>query len=139
MNTNLFLPGIIAVSWIAQKELPPQAMRKALARLPITIVSNLHTLDVVGNAECSAQEDVVNNGNHESVTLSFRSKNRPPHGPVAFVAHQAGGKAWLIGTRECLPPVVKVQTSAGKPGGEPAGFTVTVSFSAEIAMIPVLV
>lgn len=133
------LPGIVEIRWLDATLLSPNLEPKHLAGLPIAVLTEGTPLTLHGEPQCQAVEEHDNNGRVEKATLTFLTTDSVPRRrEVAWVARQATGQWWLIGTAEPRYPTVKVSYNTGLPSGERAVSTVEVTHQATKALLPVV-
>lgn len=134
------MPGIVEVRWIKMNKLSPNMEAKALAGLPLAVLEDSYIIHLVCAATCVCESEHDNNGRSSKAVLTFSTTDALPNDPdVAWLARQANGQWWLIGTAERPSPTVKINQSAGSPDGEPAVKSVEITHQGVISMIPVAV
>ena len=133
------LPGISEVRFIPLKYLQPYIVEKVAAGVPVAVERDRSTLiRVFGNPSCITEATDSNNGRIETATLKLQTLAKVPSVGVAFLVRQASGQWFLLGSSE-KPPVVSVNYNTGEMSGEAAVNSVTVTFTALKALIPVAV
>lgn len=133
------LPGISEVRFIYCAHLLPYLVEKVAAGVPVAVEHDRsQAINIYGNPSCVAESKDSNNGRAETVTLGFSTLSKVPAVGVAFLVRQASGQWFLIGSRENAP-VVSINYNTGEMAGEAAVYSVSVTFSAYKALIPVAV
>ena len=139
MNT-LSLPGIKKIGYIKADVLPRLLVKKALANIPIAILTGITYIDFTGEPSCKAVSNEENNGRLEECTLSFSStQNIPTDWHIAFVIQCVNGKNYLIGSRELPAPRVKISNDTGTRSGNAALSTVEISHIGRKALLEVII
>ena len=132
------LPGIVEVRWLDGLQLSPNLEAKHMAGLPIAVLTETVPLKIFGLGELQRTDEHESNGRQSKATLTFRTlEDLPSNHTTVWVARQADGRYWLLGTCEAPYPTVKVTYQGGSPEGEPAVKTVEITHVGINAMLPV--
>lgn len=90
-----------------------------------------------GRPTLSWEGSKVNGTRQEKSTLEFSTSQPLPEGEnLAFVITGAGGKQYLIGTREGKYPIINYSETTGEPGGSPAVRTYKITHIAQKSVLP---
>ena len=133
---NYNMPGIIDVRFVNPGDVAPNIPGAYLAGVPTSVLVDGTRVSLLSTATCQAVEEHSNNGRIEKATLTFLTCDDVPPAGMLWMVMQASGEWFLIGRREPPYPTVKVQRSAGEPGGDRAVNTVTVEYQCFKALIP---
>lgn len=128
MKTNTqILPGIKHVFWLDARGLPPMVALQSKSQLMISILTDLHHIEIFDVAECELTSEKQNNGTKETATLKFNCGSRvPDNNNIAFVFYDNNGHPYLIGSKE-RPVKIGYKYRSATPSGEPAGYEYEVS------------
>lgn len=122
------MPGIMEVRWLNAIGLSPNMEAKHMAGIPIAVLTDSYPIKIYGLGDLQTVKEHDSNGQSSKATLTFRTLEDLPEGPgIAWVARQADGRCWLVGTCERPYPTVKVTYQGGSPEGEPSVKTVEVT------------
>lgn len=139
MNT-FSLPGILKIGYVKCDSLSPQLELKAIAKVPIAILSEITNIVFSNEPSCKAVSEVDNNGRYQKTTLEFTTTQEiPTDDHIAFVIQCVNGKNFLIGTKERPFPVVKISDDTGSRSGNASSATVEVTHSALKSLLPIVI
>ena len=131
------LPGIKRIAYIATDLLPDDITLKAVAGIPVNITGMATEIYVIGEANCETDSQPDNNSQLEKTDLKFNTLDIiPTDSPLAFIVETVSGNKYVIGTKECPYPIIKISTSTGTPDGDPSVKEYKVAFSAKMALAP---
>lgn len=134
MRTSL--PSIVKIAYLACSELSPNIGMRYAAGAPVGVFAGTTPVRFYGTPTCDAVSEYQNGGRLEKTTLKFSTLDELPTAyPIAFVVTTANSRSYLIGAMERPFPVVKIEESTGVPGGDSATKIVTVTFSAQKALV----
>ncbi len=111
---DIALPGILSVAWLPLQDIPHYSDRLAAAGITVSIPSLPQKIDTCGFPVVSVRSIRKDNCTCQSVSLKFdtaRQIDIPTD--AAFIIRDIHGSAFLIGSREALPPVVQFSESSG--------------------------
>ncbi|PWL61029.1 MAG: hypothetical protein DBY35_06515 [Bacteroidales bacterium] len=130
------LPGITAIRAVRCSDLLPNAMLRSIAGALIAIAAPSVTVSFHGIPALTWEGTTVNGSRQEKATLRFDTTEPLPEGErLAFVVTCASGEQYLLGTREPRFPVVEYSETTGKPGGDPAVRSYTVTHTAQKSVL----
>lgn len=131
------LPGIISIRYVLAASLTASITQKALANVPVGIFADSFPVPHIGDAVCELESQFDNNDTLEKAKLTFSTTAQlPTRQHLAFVILTVDGKQYLVGTAEKPYPVLKVESSTGKPDGDSAVTKYTISYTNKVALVP---
>lgn len=135
MNKCTSLPGIQRVGYLMARQLPADITYMAMAGIPVSGYATPTNIELTDIAVCEIEEEPDNNYQTEKVKLAFSTLTELPiRQHLAFFIHTMDGKGYLVGTKECPFPSVKVTRTTGTPQGDPAVRRYEVSYTARKAL-----
>lgn len=115
------LPGIVKIQMVRCADIPPHVMLSSIAGAPIALALPAVDINFFGSPSLKWEGSIVNGARQEKATLEFSTTSTLPEGErIAFVLSTAGGKQYLIGSREPKYPQVTYSETAGAPDGDAA-------------------
>lgn len=134
------LPGIRKIQIVRCNDLSSGLMLHSICGCIIAIAAPAVTVEFVGRPTLKWEGSKVNGSRQEKSTLEFSTVHLLPEGEhLAFVVTGAGGKQYLIGTRESRFPVINYSDSTGEPGGSPAVRTYNITHIAQKSVLPCVI
>lgn len=131
------LPGISKIQIVRCDILPAGLMLQSICGCIVAIAATSAAVEFVGRPLLKWEGTKVNGSRQEKSTLEFTTTRPLPEGEnLAFVVTGAGGKQYLIGTREKRYPVINYSESTGEPGGSPAVRTYKITHIAQKSVLP---
>ncbi|MBD5258456.1 MAG: hypothetical protein K2L73_02180 [Muribaculaceae bacterium] len=135
--THLSLPGIKKIQVIRCNQLPPGLMLHSICGCMVALSLPSHSVAFNGRPLLTWEGTMVNGGRQEKSTLEFTTAEPLPEGEnLAFVVTGAGGKQYLIGTREGRFPIVAYSETTGSPNGDAAVRTYKITHIARKSVLP---
>ncbi len=134
------LPGIRKIQIVLCTDLPSGLMLQSICGCMIAIAAPSEQVAFVGRPTLRWEGTKVNGSRQEKSTLEFSTVHPLPEGEhIAFVVTGAGGKQYLVGTREGRFPVMNYSDTTGEPGGSPAVRTYSVTHIAQKSVLPCII
>ncbi len=131
------LPNITAIFYVPCASLVPNITEKYRAGLPVAIFPLPSAIEHYGNASCEAEQEYDNGGYSEKTVLQFTTTDDLSHYPaLAFVVTDAGGKSYVIGTKEAPYPIMEITRTIDK---EVNVNTVKVTFTRRKSLVPCVI
>ena len=131
------LPGISKIHIVHCADLPPAAMLHSICGCMVTVIAPAIQVKFIGRPLLSWEGTKINGERQEKSTLEFSTLTSLPEGEnLAFVLTTAGGRQYLIGTREGRFPVINYTESTGQPGGSAAVRTYKITHIALKSVLP---
>lgn len=131
------LPGIRKIQIVRCSDLSSGLMLHSICGCKVAIVASSEDVEFVGRPTLHWDGSKVNGTRQEKSTLEFSTVHPLPEGEnLAFVVTGAGGRQYLIGTREGKFPVINYTDSTGEPGGSPAVRTYKITHVAQKSVLP---
>ena len=132
-------PGVKRIGCIKASLLPPDLMLTAMTGVKVAIVNPVNWLDRVGESEFTIEDYYSYGTSEQKVTIAFNSRDAVYKSQkLAFIVTCVSGESYLVGTAEPNNPVVNCELYAGKKSGTAAVNKVTVTHTAQIAAIEVV-
>lgn len=130
------LPGISKIHMVHCADLTPSAMLQSICGCMVAVVAPAVQVDFIGRPTLTWEGSKVNGSRQEKSTLEFTTLSHLPEGVnLAFVITAAGGRQYLVGTREGRYPVVEYSDTTGQPGGTPAVRTYKITHIAQKSVL----
>ena len=132
--STISLPGIFKIGFLECSNLSPQLELKAIAGVPIAILTDITDVIFSGEPTCEAVSENDNNGRIEKTSLKFFDDR-----PLAFTVQCVNGKKFLVGAKERPFPILKITTDTGTTSGNVAAYSVEITHSAIKSLLPVII
>lgn len=130
------LPGIKHVFWLDARNLPPMVALLSKGQLEISILTDLHHIQIFGDAECEHSSEKLNKGSQDTATLKFSCGSLvPDNNFLAFVFYDNNGRPYLLGSKE-RPVSVRYNYKTSSPSGERAGYEYEIKHIDIKSMLP---
>lgn len=131
------LPGIRKIQIVRCNDLAAGLMLHSICGCMAVIAAPSVAVEFVGRPTLKWDGSKVNGTRQEKSTLEFSTVHQLPEGEnLAFVVTGAGGRQYLIGTREANYPVINYSGSTGEPGGNAAVRTYKITHIAQKSVLP---
>lgn len=115
------LPGISKIQIVRCCDLQAGLMLHSICGCMVAIAAPSFSVEFIGRPILRWEGSKVNGTRQEKSTLEFSTSQHLPEGEnFAFVITSAGGKQFLIGTREGKFPIINYSDSTGELGGSAA-------------------
>lgn len=138
--STISLPGIFKIGFLECSNLSPQLELKAIAGVPIAILTDITDVIFSGEPTCEAVSENDNNGRIEKTSLKFFTTQKiPDDRPLAFTVQCVNGKKFLVGAKERPFPILKITTDTGTTSGNVAAYSVEITHSAIKSLLPVII
>lgn len=131
------LPGIKKIQIVRCNLLDSGLMLHSICGCMVAIAAESEIVEFVGRPTLRWEGSKVNGTRQEKTTLEFSTVHPLPEGEnLAFVVTCAGGRQYLIGTREGNYPVINYSDSTGEPGRSAAVRTYKITHVAQKSVLP---
>ena len=131
------LPGIRKIQIVRCNVLDSGLMLHSICGCIVAIAAPSETIEFVGRPTLRWEGSKLNGTRQEKSTLEFSTVHPLPEGEnLAFVVTGAGGRQYLVGTREGNYPIINYSDSTGEPGGSAAVRTYKITHIAQKSVLP---
>lgn len=135
--TSFSLPGITKIQIVRCSDILPGAMMHSVCGCRVAIAAPSVNVCFTGRPTLSWDGSMVNGSRQEKSTLEFATTDHLPEGEnLAFVITGAGGRQYLVGTREPNYPVISYSESTGDPSGSAAVRSYKITHIAQKSVLP---
>lgn len=112
-------------------------MLQSICGCMVSVAAPAVSVNFVGRPTLKWEGSKVGGTRQEKSTLEFSTVNPLPEGEnFAFVVTGAGGRQYLVGTREGNYPVINYSDTTGEPGGSAAVRTYKITHVAQKSALP---
>lgn len=134
MNT---IPGIVSIRYTECSNLHPHVMHHSICGEVIAVAAPCHSISFFGVPKCKWSGSLSSGCRMEKSTLEFETSDIIPEGRrLAFIVSVAGGKQFLIGSREPNYPQIEYSETTGSPSGDAAVRSYKISHTGLKSMLP---
>lgn len=134
--SSFSLPGITKIQIVRCAHLDAGVMYHSICGCIVAIAAPSQTVNFVGRPLLTWEGSMVCGQRQEKSTLEFSTDNPLPEGEnLAFVVTGAGGKQYLVGSREGRFPVISYTESTGELTGSPALRTYKITHIAQKSVL----